>query len=957
MSEKTNVLSTTARKELRHYHSATQLRADTWHRLEQYTSKLSDRHARKADIAKFSKAVEDAFAILEPMENYTAFPSLSDFELLWKLYHREDYSSLARAVARIVRALSSHSYRRYNIDLNADTAEDESDLLTESPASSANVRPYFELLVVDDISRAEIAKLRQGLRDMRRPEDKFVYDVVVVPSFEDALIATLFNHNIQACVIRYGFPFRSVHQLDILQRLLAQFDDQEAEEQPDSDRGPLLGRMIADLRPELDLYLVTDVAVEEIAGDVTQCFRRIFYRQEDYLELHLSILRGVASRYETPFFSALREYSRQPTGVFHALPISRGKSVTKSHWIRDMVDFYGISIFLAETSATSGGLDSLLQPHGPIKKAQELAARAFGAKHTFFSTNGTSTSNKIVVQALVRPRDIVLVDRDCHKSHHYGMMLSGAHVSYLDSYPLDEYSMYGAVPLEEIKSRLLHFRSIGQLHRVKMLLLTNCTFDGVVYNVERVMEECLAIKPDLIFLWDEAWFAFACCTPTYRLRTAMGTSKRLQNRYRSEDYRKKYAAYSKRIAKLDPEDTAALLKMELMPDPDKVRIRAYATHSTHKTLTSLRQGSMMHVYDQDFHKVEAAFHEAFMTHTSTSPNYQILASLDVGRRQVELEGYELVQKQLELAMALRERVAKNPLLSKYFTILLAKDMIPAKYRKSGIDAYYDPATGWSNTNMEEAWAQDDFVVDPSRLTLYVGKTGIDGDTFKNKYLMDKYGIQINKTSRNTVLFMTNIGTTRSSVAYLIGVLVKIATEIEDGMEDMSSAERRIHDKKVRGLTYDLPPLPDFSHFHPAFCPDGNPDSLNGDIRKAYFLAYDEEQYEYLLIDDGSIEAEQARGREVVSSSFVIPYPPGFPILVPGQVISPDILEFMRALDVKEIHGYRPDLGLCVFTEEAMARLVAKPEVAKLEAVVAKLEAKLEETEAVVLAKEEQDGGK
>ena len=957
MSEKAIVLSTTARKQLRHYHSATQLRADTWHRLEQYTSKLSDRHARKADIAKFSKAVGDAFAILEPMENYTAFPSLSDFELLWKLYNREDYSTLARVVARIVRALSSHTYRRHHIDLTAEDDEDEKDdRQANHVESSHNVRPYFELLIVDDISRAEIAKLRQGLRDMRRPEDKFIYEVVVVPSFEDALIATLFNHNIQACVIRYGFPFRSVRQLDILQRLLAQFDDQEAEEQPDSDRGPLLGRMIADLRPELDLYLVTDVAVEEIAGDVTQCFRRIFYRQEDYLELHLSILRGVGSRYETPFFSALREYSRQPTGVFHAMPISRGKSVTKSHWIRDMVDFYGISIFLAETSATSGGLDSLLQPHGPIKKAQAYAARAFGAKHTFFSTNGTSTSNKIVVQALVRPQDIVLVDRDCHKSHHYGMMLSGAHVSYLDSYPLDEYSMYGAVPLKEIKERLLHFRSIGQLDRVKMLLLTNCTFDGVVYNVERVMEECLAIKPDLIFLWDEAWFAFACCTPTYRLRTAMGTAKRLQNRYRSDEYRKKYAAYTKKLAKIDPKDTEALIRMELMPDPDKVRIRTYATHSTHKTLTSLRQGSMMHVYDQDFHRVEAAFHEAFMTHTSTSPNYQILASLDVGRRQVELEGYELVQKQLELAMALRERVAKNALLSKYFKILLAKDMIPAEYRKSGIDAYYDPETGWSNTNMEEAWAQDDFVVDPSRLTLYVGKTGIDGDTFKNKYLMDKYGIQINKTSRNTVLFMTNIGTTRSSVAYLIGVLVKIASELEESLENMSNAERKIHDRKVRGLTHDLPPLPDFSHFHPAFCPDGDPGSKTGDIRKAYFLAYDEEQYEYLCIEDGSIEKEQTRGREVVSASFVIPYPPGFPILVPGQVVSAAILEFMRALDVKEIHGYRDDLGLCVFTEGAMRHLVERPKVAQLEKVVAKLEAKLESVEGET-AKEVNDAKK
>ncbi len=171
-------------------------------------------------------------------------------------------------------------------------------------------------------------------------------------------------------------------------------------------------------------------------------------------------------------------------------------------------------------AATSGGLDSLLEPHGPIKEAQELASRAFGSKQTFFATNGTSTCNKIVVQALVRPDDIVLVDRDCHKSHHYGMVLAGAKVVYLDSYPLNEYSMYGAVPLQEIKHTLLKLKAAGKLDQVRMLLLTNCTFDGIVYNVERVMEECLAIKPDLVFLWDEAWFAFARFGPTYRQRTA-----------------------------------------------------------------------------------------------------------------------------------------------------------------------------------------------------------------------------------------------------------------------------------------------------------------------------------------------------------------------------------------------------------------------------------------------------
>ena len=134
----------------------------------------------------------------------------------------------------------------------------------------------------------------------------------------------------------------------------------------------------------------------------------------------------MAERYRTPFFEALRHYSHRPTGVFHALPISQGNSIVSSHWIRDMIGFYGLDIFLAETSATGGGLDSLLEPTGPLRQAQQLAAETFGARRTYFVTNGTSTANKIVAQALIAPGDIVLVDRNCHQSHHYGLMLAGA---------------------------------------------------------------------------------------------------------------------------------------------------------------------------------------------------------------------------------------------------------------------------------------------------------------------------------------------------------------------------------------------------------------------------------------------------------------------------------------------------------------------------------------------------
>ena len=123
-------------------------------------------------------------------------------------------------------------------------------------------------------------------------------------------------------------------------------------------------------------------------------------------------------------------------------------------------------------------------------------------------------------------------------------------------------------------------------------------------------------------------------------------------------------------------------------------MRVYATQSTHKTLTSLRQGSMIHVYDQDYgRRVAEAFEDAYMTHTSTSPNYQILASLDVGRRQVELEGYELVQKTVALAMTLRERVQESPELRRYFQVLKPRDLIPAEYRPSGLEEFYRPRLG------------------------------------------------------------------------------------------------------------------------------------------------------------------------------------------------------------------------------------------------------------------------
>lgn len=903
------------------YHKLSHLRSDEWNQLKELLAKLNYKGGSSVDKENLQAAIVESLTLLERIENYSAFPSKKDFRHIWELYKKGNFERLSTTVNRVIKALTSGIFRRQMIELEETSSKiQQQEIQLESvehqKRSSTKARPYFELLVVDDFhSDDEEEAVRSAFLDMRDRDDPFIYDVVPVATFEDALIAVLVNPNIQSCVIRTGFAIESKLEGINLEHLLKERDYTQLAEMSDIDTGIRLGAMIHKVRPELDLFFAANLAVEHIASLNTDFFNRIFYREPGFIEHHHSILRGIHDRFQTPFYSALQSYSKKPTGVFHALPISRGKSIFKSNWISEMADFYGTNIFLAETSATSGGLDSLLQPHGPMKEAQKLASRAYGSKETYFVTNGTSTANKIVVQALIAPGDIVLVDRDCHKSHHYGMVLMGGHVDYLDSYPLDQYSMYGAVPLKEIKRKLLAYKREGKLDRVKMLLLTNCTFDGVVYNVRRVMEECLAIKPDLVFLWDEAWFAFASFNPVYRSRTGMNAAKKLITRYRSEEYAKEYRRFKKRGEKFTTEEE--WINTPLLPDPAKVRLRVYSTHSTHKTLTSLRQGSMIHIYDQDFRqKSKAAFDEAYMTHTSTSPNYQILASLDMGRRQTELEGYGLVHKQLETAMTLREKLYEDPLLVKYFHVLRNKDMVPEQYRESGVDSYYDPESGWSR--MEDAWANDEFVIDPTRITLFIGKTGIDGDTFKNEYLMDKYGIQINKTSRNTVLFMTNIGTNRSSIAYLIDVLGKIAREVDRRHEESSAVEKQILDNRIESLTHNLPPLPDFSRFHRLFKPDIDAATAEGDTRKAYFMSYNESNCEYLRIDNRQLQNEIAAGREVVSASFVTPYPPGFPVLVPGQVISTEILEFLLALDVTEIHGYRPELGLHVFRNEALS---------------------------------------
>jgi arginine decarboxylase len=323
-------------------------------------------------------------------------------------------------------------------------------------------------------------------------------------------------------------------------------------------------------------------------------------------------------------------------------------------------------------------------------------------------------------------------------------------------------------------------------------------------------------------------------------------------------------------------------------------------------MSALRQGSMVLVKDVDYKAIEEQFHEAIFTHASTSPNLQIIASLDIARRQMELEGYELVNRAIQLALDIRREVNSHPLISKYFQVLGADGMIPAEFRKSGFVDYLTPGNDWAKS--ARALREDEFALDVTRLTLVCGSAGLDGTAFKNMLAAD-YDIQLNKTSRNSVLLQTNINNTRSDVANLIKVLADISRDIENRLARGGAAEQQAFAARVKNLMENVPDLPNFSYFHKSFRENPSSITSEGDMRAAFFCAYRPQDCEHIKLASPEIDKRLKEGPELVSASFVIPYPPGFPIMVPGQVITTDTIDFMRKLDVKEIHGYYASLGL------------------------------------------------
>jgi arginine decarboxylase len=567
-------------------------------------------------------------------------------------------------------------------------------------------------------------------------------------------------------------------------------------------------RQLTAQRPELSLYVALEddenkVLFEQLASNVVHGY---FYRSEiDFNGWARILAAEIAEKSQTPFYDELKNYVRMAKDSWHTPGHAGGDSFKGSPWVHDFYEFAGESMLRADLSVSVEMLDSLLHPTGVIVQAQRLAAQAFGARKTYFATNGTSTANKVIFQTLLAPGDKLLLDRNCHKSVHHGVILSGALPVYLDSSVNRKYGLFGPVP------RATVLAAIEAHPDARALILTSCTYDGLRYDLAPIIEAAHAKGIKVIV--DEAWYGHARFHPALR-PTALESGA------------------------------------------------DYCTQSTHKVLSAFSQASMIHVNDPAFD--EHLFRENFNMHASTSPQYSLIASLDVARKQAVMEGYRLLDRSLKFAEELRERINSTGV----FRALELDDLLPEELKDDGIR------------------------LDPTKITIDISACGLSSDELREE-LLQRFNIQVEKSTHNTLTLLLTVGTTRSKVSRLFDAMLRL------------SKERRAERTSTR--------MPELPHFTRLAC-----------LPRDAFYEYGER---LPLLDDQGLPNPALNGR--VCCDQIVPYPPGIPVLVPGQVVGPEIISYlarmMRTQKSIEMHGLAMADGepcLRVLTADELAAMAS-----------------------------------
>jgi len=726
------------------------------------------------------------------------------------------------------------------------------------------MRFHFPIIIIDEDFRSENAS-GLGVRDLAKAIENEGMEVLGVASYGDVA----------------GFA----QQQSRASAFVLSIDDEEFSSPEDAEVAVAqLRAFVEEIRfrnADIPIFLYGETRTSRhIPNDVLKELHGFIHMFEDTPEFVARyIVREARNYLETlppPFFRALTHYAADGSYSWHCPGHSGGVAFLKSPVGQMFHQFFGENLLRADVCNAVDELGQLLDHTGPVAASERNAARIFNCDHLFFVTNGTSTSNKIVWHSTVAPGDVVVVDRNCHKSVLHAITMTGAVPVFLTP-TRNHYGIIGPIPLAEFRIENIRKKIEanpfvrGKNKKPRVLTVTQSTYDGILYNVETIKKMLDGHLDTLHF--DEAWLPHAAFHDFYGDYHAIGA-----DRSRCEES------------------------------------MVFSTQSTHKLLAGLSQASQILVQESTKRKLDRdVFNEAFLMHTSTSPQYAIIASCDVAAAMMEPPGGPaLVEESIMEALDFRRAMRKVD--EEFGESWWFKVWGPERLAEEGIGERED----WMLRTGERWHGFGDLaagfnMLDPIKATVITPGLDVDGDfaewgipaAIVTKYLAE-HGIIVEKTGLYSFFIMFTIGITKGRWNTLV-------TELQQFKDD--------YDKNQPLWRV----LPEFVAKHPRYERIGLRDlceQIHG-IYKANDVAHLTTEMYLSNMEPAMrpadafarmahreierVEIDELGGR--VTSVLLTPYPPGIPLLIPGERVNDTIVRYLQfARDFNErFPGFETDI--------------------------------------------------
>ena len=676
-------------------------------------------------------------------------------------------------------------------------------------------------------------------------------------------------------VTSYGDLSQFAQQQSRASAFILSIDDEEFSPGPDLDPVVVnLRSFINEVRrknADVPIYVYGETKTSRhLPNDILRELHGFIHMFEDtpeFVARHIireakSYLEGV----QPPFFKALLDYAEDGSYSWHCPGHSGGVAFLKSPVGQMFHQFFGENMLRADVCNAVEELGQLLDHDGAIGESERNAARIFNADHCFFVTNGTSTSNKMVWHHTVAPGDVVVVDRNCHKSVLHAIIMTGAVPVFLK--PMrNHFGIIGPIPKSEFEPATIQakikanplLKGVDEKQvKPRVLTLTQSTYDGVLYNTETIKKMLDGYVANLHF--DEAWLPHAAFHPFYGTYHAMGKKRERP--------------------------------LESM---------VYSTQSIHKLLAGISQASHVLVQDSQNNKLDRhLFNEAYLMHTSTSPQYSIIASCDVAAAMMEPPGgTALVEESILEALDFRRAMRKVD--DEYGKDWWFKVWGPDQLVEDGIGRAEDwiiKAGGRTAKWHGFGKLADGFnMLDPIKATIVTPGLDLNGRfdqqgipaSIVTKFLSE-HGVIVEKTGLYSFFIMFTIGITKGRWNSLLTAL----QQFKDDYDRNQHLWRVLPEFCQKHRTYERMGLKDLcQHVHSLYAKHDvarlTTEMYLSDLTPAMKPSDAYAQIAHRNTERVPIDALEGR----ITTSLVTPYPPGIPLLIPGEVFNRKIIDYLK----------------------------------------------------------------